>query len=136
MKKLFRYMAVLCAAMFVLLALAGCSGGDQKETINAAGNWKISLNEDGISYQQTQVYKPIVEAMEGKLELKSDGKLQITAKMSGEDKSGEGTWTLEEEKLTVYDPIGALGKVGSVTFTYKDGKFLSDSQKYICLIKG
>lgn len=135
MKKLFGYMTVLCAVLVVLSVLAGCSGSDSNGGVNAVGTWKISVNEDGLTYQQTQIYKPIVDAMDGKLEIKSEGKLQISAKMNDEDKSGEGTWTLEGEKLTINDPIGALGKVGSVTFTYKDGKFLSDSQKHVCLIR-
>ena len=135
MKKLFGYMTVLCAVLVVLSVLAGCSGSDSSGGVNAVGTWKISVNEDGLTYQQTQIYKPIVDAMDGKLEIKSEGKLQISAKMNDEDKSGEGTWTLEGEKLTINDPIGALGKVGSVTFTYKDGKFLSDSQKHVCLIR-
>jgi len=135
MKKLFGYIAVLCTAVLVLLAFAGCNGDKNKNGIDATGNWKIDLNQDGLSYNQTQVYKPIVEALNGKVEIKSDGKLTISAEMGGESKQGDGTWTLEGEKLSINDPIGALGKVGTVTFTYKDGKFLSDSQQYVCLTK-
>ena len=73
--------------------------------------------------------------MDGKLEFKSEGKVQISANVGSDSKSMEGSWSVEGDKVTIIDPTGALGSVGSVTFTHKDGKLYSDSQKYVCLVR-
>ena len=129
MKKLFGFLAALCVASLILLTISGCSGGDSKNELNLNGNWKIALNDRDITYQQTQIYGPIVDAMDGKLEFKSEGKV------GSDSKSMEGSWSVEGDKVTIIDPTGALGSVGSVTFTHKDGKLYSDSQKYVCLVR-
>ena len=93
MKKLFGFLAALCVASLILLTISGCSGGDSKNELNLNGNWKIALNDRDITYQQTQIYGPIVDAMDGKLEFKSEGKVQISANVGSDSKSMEGSWS-------------------------------------------
>ncbi len=134
MKRLFGVIAVLCLTAVMLLAFTGCNGGD-KSSINIQGNWKLALNETEITFRETQTYKPIIESMDSKLEFASDGKVRISGNVGDNKVDSEGTWTLDGEKLTITDSSGALGSSGTLTYTYKDNRFVSDTQKHICLVR-
>ena len=133
---------VLCAVLLVVVMTAACNNNsEQSSEINVEGTWKIALNEEGLTPDQITLYKNYLnglEAQESTLVFGQNGAVKVTAKVAGKDVSGEGSYTISGETVTVTDATGyATGTVGTFSLTYQTNKLVMDSQsmQYICFVK-
>ena len=134
MKKIGKALALLVMAAVLVFSVAACIS-EGKDDVNIVGTWGLTVDSSLTNYQEAEMYKSMVEAMNAVLEFKEDGVLIVSAKMGESENKLQGSWKYEKGTLTISDPTGATtAGAGSTTYTYKDGKFIP-ATGCICIIK-
>lgn len=97
---------VLVAGVVVVALTAGARAEDKKEYAKLlVGSWEVTKSFDK---------GPAVGAV---VEFKKDGKFKATHKMDDKDVTREGTYTVDEDKVTLVMKDGE--KENKITFTIK-----------------
>lgn len=141
MRRLGTMVIAVCAAILMVLTVTACNKQEESGNLNVEGSWKRALNEDDYHGPNADFYGNYLNnlpAQDVVLNFGSEGKATVSAKVDGETKTAEATYTADKETVVIADDSGYItGAAGSYTLTMKNEKLIvtTEGKDYICFIR-